>query len=294
VKERPTPALVSALRDARRDAGALASALRRPFELCAITCSYDTAFEPIAEQVRAKLAELRSVFPDDGPVRLRLVVVDDTGAPGFAEATQAAFSEAVPWLRDSDRLSCVRLPLDDAAPWGRRSLAVRAALDEALSREPDAVLQINLNLKVHAAQAATGLRALLDSGAEAAIGSRAFADGGRQAGAGLVGRAKSVAYNRLVHAALPPLSAFGDIGSPMKVISARAARVIARRSRIDSVGFEAEWLAILDANDLPAVRFGILWQQRAGSRPPLEKSGRMLADLAQVRRAWRRGQLREG
>jgi len=265
----------------------LARRLHR-FELCAITCSYDTAFEPVEQQMRDKLEELARVFPPDGPVKLSLVVVDDAGDRGFRDAVLRAFEDA-PLPRS--RLSV--FPLRSGTPdlWGRRAIATREALLHALHLTPDAVLQINLNLKVHAAQAATGLELLTRTGAAAAIGSRAWRDGGDQQGAGLIGRGKSLAYNHLVAGALPALADFRDIGSPMKLLSLRAATLISRLSRLSDVGYEVEWLQILMANGLAAPRFGILWQQRAGSRPPFEKSLGMFADIRSVRRANARGAL---
>jgi hypothetical protein len=148
---------------------------------------------------------------------------------------------------------------------------------------------VNLNLKVHAAQAATGLLALTDSGALAAIGSRARRDGGDQSGAGVVGRGKSLVFNRIVAGALPALAEFRDIGSPMKLLSRRATDAILARARVDELSYEPEWLSILAAQGEPLARFGILWRQRSGSRPPLEKSLLMLREVRRVRGAVRRG-----
>jgi hypothetical protein len=78
----------------------------------------------------------------------------------------------------------------------------------------------------------------------------------------------------------------------MKLLSRRAATLIARRSRLRNLGFESEWLQILAANGLDVARFGILWQQRSGSRPPFEKVWGMLEDVRSVRRANARGAFR--
>jgi hypothetical protein len=279
------PTLPDVLRRADEAAARLARADRR-VELCAVTCSYDTAFEPVEEQTREKLAQLARVFPADGPVGVSLVVVDDSGDPTFRAACERAFDDA-PFARE--RLAVHAVGAQTPGRWGQRGRATREGLSHALARAPDAILHINLNLKVHAAQAAVGLETMLTHDVAAAIGSRARRDGGDQAGAGVVGRGKSLAFNRLVRGALPALSSFRDIGSPMKVLAPAAARAIVRRSRLDDIAFETEWLTILVASGLPLTRFGILWQQRSGSRPPLEKSLQMLADVQRLRRASRRG-----
>lgn len=277
------------------DAAALRERLEgRELEVAFVTCSYDTSFEPVSEQVRRKVEELLLVFPEGGPVKLSLLVVNDAPrveSDAFARAVLEGFSRCPPRLADEGRLRLVPLSTTGQGPFGRKGRALREGMRLALERGADVVVYVNLNLKAHAAQAATGLRTLLDECLDAAVGSRARKDGGAQLGAGALGALKSRAYNRLTRAALPPLEGFLDTTGPMKVLRRRAAAVVVDRARIDGAGFDGEWLCVLWAHGLRAGRFPLRWVQRRGSRPPWALVGRMVLELARLRRALLAGRL---
>lgn len=259
-----------------------------------VTCSYDTDFEPVAEQVRRKVEELLLVFPEGGPVRFSLVVVNDAPlerASAFAEGVRAGFARCPRFLVEEGRLALLPLSGGEPGPFGLKGRALRQGIARALDGGADVVVYVNLNLKAHAAQAATGLRALLDESLDAATGSRARIDGGAQLGAGPLGVAKSRVYSRLLREALPPLARFHDATGPMKVLTREAARAIVDTARIDGAGFDGEWLAVLWAQGFRLGRFPLVWAQRRGSRPPWTLVGGMLLDLARLRRALYAGRL---
>jgi len=78
--------------------------------------------------------------------------------------------------------------------------------------------------------------------------------------------------------------AYKDTNGPMKVFNERAARALVRHARINDVGLDVEWLMIWLRAGCKVKRFGLYWQQRAGSHPPWSKTAMMLADLARLRR----------
>lgn len=277
------PFLAEAWRSSRR---LLARA--EPLELHVVLTSYDTSFEPIAAQVATKLEELRSVFPAHGPVNVHVRIVDDASAKStFGREVDRAFAAAR--RGPAAGMELVREPLfyGSPGPWGRKGLALREGFLSALDAGADVVVYANLNLKVHAAQIATGLALLVDGALDAAIGSRADDDGGRAVGRNRLGELKSDLYSQAVHAVFPELAGYRDQNAPLKLFSRRAARVICERARIDDLAHDVEWLLFLEEAGLAIGRFPILWQQRRGSRPPFGAIGSMLNDLRGLRRATR-------
>lgn len=282
------------IQGAHEDARALEERLDEegPLELALVTCSYDTAFEPVAAQVEGKVEELLSVFPLMGPLRFSLLVVNDAQPrrrEAFARGVEEGFRRCPRALQDEGRLLLRPLLTGTPGRFGLKGLALREGMLRALSRSPDVVGYVNLNRKVHAAQVATGLRALLDDGLDAAIGSRAAIDGGAQEGAGALGRLKSRVYNRLARSALPPLMGFLDTNAPMKLFRREAAKAVATCARLDGVSFDCEWLMILHEHGFRMGRFPVRWVQRRGSRPPWPVVASMVGDLARLRRAWHAG-----
>jgi hypothetical protein len=255
-----------------------------PVRLAVVACSYDTGFEDVAGQTREKLAQLERVFPAGGAVEARLLLVDDGGG-AFADAARSAAGAAdIP-------VEVHGLTTGGSGAWGAKGLALREGFVRSLAGGADFVAYVNLNLKAHAAQLATGLRRLVDDHLDAAIGSRAAGDGGAQAGAGPLGVLKSRVYARVAHAAFPELALFADTNGPMKIFTPRAARALVRRARIPGAGLDVEWLMILHAHRYAMGRFPLHWRQRAGSRPPWSLTPEMVRDLARVRRAYRAGRL---
>lgn len=241
-----------------------------------VACSYDTDFEPLGTQIEKKCAEIESVFSHPETIEVVLHLVDDTLDAGIMNAE---FKTRFVKVR--------RYPLQTRCPsdrWGLKGLALREGFVHALAEKGDAFAYINLNLKAHAAQLATAFRVLFDERVCVALGSRAYVDGGEQAGAGALGKFKSRVYNKIAVAAFDELKAYKDTNGPMKVFNERAARALVRHARINDVGLDVEWLMIWLRAGCKVKRFGLYWQQRAGSHPPWSKTAMMLADLARLRR----------
>ncbi len=257
-------------------------------ELAFVACSYDTAHEAIDAQIDEKLRQLVDVFPTDGPVRFSLTIVDDTPPDSaFGAGVERGFARAPRALLDEGRLTAAQLPGGGPAMWGRKGAALRAGMDTALLRSPDVIVYVNLNLKVDARQAATGLVEMLSSQADVVVGTRARGEGGLALGAGALGRAKSVAWSRLVQGALPALGDLQDQNAPLKLFSPVAARAIVAQGAVEGVGFDPEWLAICVRGGLSIRRFPVVWEQRAGSRPPWGLVPGMVKDLVKVVRRLR-------
>ena len=251
-------------------------------QLAVCTTSYDTAHEPVADQVAMKITELRAAFADDD-VACTLFIADDGSAPGFARSARAG-AERI------DAAQALRLVPTRASVqrWGSKGRAVRAALAAALasSPTPDALVYVNLNLKVPARHVAEAVRAA--GGVDVVVGTRSPVDGGAALGNGALGLLKSRAWSKLARAALPELVGLRDPNAPLKLMSRHAAQLIVDEGRVDGVGFDAEWLCLWRRAGLSIAPIPIVWQQRAGSRPPWELVPEMLLELAQTRRRLRR------
>jgi hypothetical protein len=265
------------LRCAQADAESVAS---RGARVAFVTCGYDTAFEPVAHQVSGKCRQIDQVFPVGGAVQWTLWVVDDDlDQPNFAQSVLGA-----PVPRGT-RVEV--LPLRNRAAGGQKGRAILAGFAAALEDDPslDAVVYVNLNLKVDARLAATGVRHIL-GGADAAVGTRSRRRGGAVYGAGTMSRVKSVVFNRLVRACLPALQAWEDTNAPMKVFSAECARLLSQSAVIPRVTMDVEWLTLLSAWNHRVVPYPVVWTQRQGSRPPWHLAVRSAADIVKVRLLW--------
>lgn len=263
------------LRRARRDAAWLR---QRGARVAFVAASYDTDFEPVAEQVEGKCAQIAAVFPDDR-VRWTLWLVDDD--PDHPEFADGAARAAV----DPARLRTLSLP--QKTPGGSKGRAILEGMRAALDADPalDALVYVNLNLKVDAQLSATGIR-LVAQGADAAIGTRSRRRGGAVYGAGKLGRLKSVLFNRLVTTALPQLRGWRDTNAPMKVFSPGSARTLFENAVIPRVTMDVEWLTLLRAAGARVEPFGVVWTQRPGSSPPWHLVLRSAADVVVIRRTW--------
>lgn len=252
-----------------------------------VCCSYDTSFEPIAEQTRARIGELADAYGDAAGLRWSLWVVDDRPAEeAFGDRVREGFASAPV---DAARLHLVS-PEHPAIRTGRaKGLALLAGLREALAGTPDvsALVAFNLNRKVDPVYAAPGIAAVLAGRADVAAGSRAAADGGARIGAGALGRAKSLAWIALARGALPALRGVRDPNAPIKVLSPTATRSLLAHARAQGVALHAEWLALLLGAGLRLGTFPIVWRQRRGSRVPWNLAPGSLAELARIRRRLR-------
>ncbi|MGK0362051.1 MAG: hypothetical protein ACI9U2_004371 [Bradymonadia bacterium] len=247
-----------------------------------VATSYDTDFEPIADQVQQKLDELVGLF-DGTAIDWTLWIVDDRpAATGFGAAVQVV---------EHPRLRCVPIRSRGPAPGGFKGRAVLDGMQAALDADPAtaALVYVNLNLKVDARQMGVGLRRVLDDDVDVAIGSRAPGDGGVVIGAGDLGRIKSRIFAGIARAALPPLDGYGDTNAPMKLFNAAAAMHLLRVARLDHVTLDVEWLTAMHAGGWRVVRFPIGWRQRPGSSPPWHLIALSLRDIARVRWWWKKG-----
>lgn len=264
------------------DAGLAAIREAPPAPVAIVATSYDTAFEPIAEQVRFKLAQLEDLFAETS-IDWTLWIVDDLpAAAGFGAAVRSV---------ESPRLRCVPLHSARKRPGGLKGRAVLDGMRAALDHTPGlaALVYVNLNLKVDARQMGVGLAELLAGRADVAIGSRAGEDGGIVVGAGRLGRVKSRIFAGIARAALPPLAGYGDTNAPMKLFSAAAARHLVEAARLDHVTLDVEWLTLAHEGGWRVIRFPIGWSQRPGSSPPWHLVALSLRDVARVRRWWKKG-----
>lgn len=268
--------------DRRLDAAHRAARqLRRetPRHLAVVACSYDTAHEPVEAQVTTKVSQLRETFPEGGPVSWSLHLVDDVpDTVGFSLAVRRAYASL-----DTGGLHLHALA-ERTPGGGRKGSAVLHGMSEALDDPSvDVVAYVNLNLKVHAAFLAPGLRTLA-GGCEAAIGTRAPEDGGAAVGVGVLGRLKSRLFHVAAGAILPSLRAYGDTNAPMKLFTRRAAQLLVDQARNPNVTLDCEWLALLHRSQVEVRSFPVLWTQRPGSRPPWHLVPQSLADLWRLRR----------
>lgn len=285
-------ALTIPRRHAMTDADALGEWLKgrgRRLSVAFVTCSYDTGFESVASQVAAKVGELVNVFGVDGPVRWSLWIVDDLpSADGFSARVEEGFRRCPPALNRDGRLRCIPMTTLAAPEGGLKGQAILDGMRAALVEQPDALVYINLNLKVSATLAATGLRTMVRGPWDVCVGSRACVDGGRTVGAGAKGRLKSKGYNLLVRRALPPLERYKDTNAPMKILSTAAARFLVESARITTVTFDAEWLLLLEHFGFGITLFPVTWTQRPGSKPPWHLILACALDVWRIRRRWRR------
>ena len=257
-----------------------------------VTCSYDTAFEPVADQVEEKIRQLSAAFGVDDAVEWSLWIVDDLPPEAdFGAAVRDGFARAPAALRDQARLRCVPMSSRPPRPGGLKGRALLDGMVAALSWAPDLVVYLNLNLKVDARFSAVGVASVVKGRLDVAIGSRAEVDGGVVAGAGTFGRIKSRVYSRVARTALPPLGDYVDTNAPVKVFSAQAARHLVTYARLDEVTLDCEWLLLCQTAGFRMGRFPIAWIQRAGSPTPWHFIASSLRDVWRVRRRWAGGEL---
>jgi len=258
-----------------------------------VACSYDTAFESIGRQVRGRMEQLTAAYGIDGPIQWSLWIVDDLPtSSAFGPAVETAM-RAYADLYQAGRLRTVPMHSRPQRIGGLKGRALLDGMSAALDDGPalDAVVYLNLNLKVDARLSALGLLPVLTGLCDAAVGSRAHRDGGVVLGAGNLGRAKSLAYSFLARSALPPLDNFQDTNAPLKVFSSAAARALVQTARIDQVTLDCEWLMIMHAQGFSMNRFPVAWIQRGGSRPPWHLIPLSVRDIFRIRRAWKAGRL---
>ncbi|MEL6759020.1 MAG: hypothetical protein AAFP04_01340 [Myxococcota bacterium] len=244
-----------------------------------VTCGYDTGFESLRYQVHRKLVQLETFF--GGRVEWTLTVVDDV--PHKRDLSQRA-SEAAAQLGLEHRLRLLTYRGRRFADGRQKGEALRQGIAHTVDHlAPDALVYLNLNLKVHAGFAATGLHHVLVQRQPAAIGTRSPEEGGHVRGAGSLGRAKSRAFNLWVSAVLPPLAPFRDTNAPMKVFGRTALSLIRNRSSVEHITMDCEWLLLLHLEGLNPVRFPIVWTQRDGSRPPWHRVPASALDVLRMR-----------
>jgi len=264
----------------------------RPVRIAFVACSYDTAFEPVSEQIEAKIRQLEEAYGRDEAVEWSLWIVDDLPpATGFSESVKVGFHWADSHWKIAERLHC--LPMKSAPPraGGLKGRALLDGMKAALKAGVDIVVYLNLNLKVHARLTAVGLEMIALNQADIAVGSRAHRDGGQVVGAGVLGRTKSRVFSRIARTALPPLASYVDTNAPIKAFSAQAAAHLIRHARLDDVTLDCEWLLLGHTAGFRMGRFPIAWVQRTGSRPPWHLIGLTLRDLWRLRRRWKAGDM---
>ncbi|MEO1483815.1 MAG: hypothetical protein AAFU77_17030 [Myxococcota bacterium] len=246
--------------------------------LAFVTCGYDTAFTSLERQVYRRLAQLHSTYHD---LDWQLLIVDDM--PFHYGLTLAAH-------RAADRLGLrekLRILDYEGARFedGREKGAALMQGMRELQRtgDVDALVYLNLNLKVHAALSATGVRRVVCEGHGAAIGTRSPEEDGWTRGAGTLGRSKSRVFNALVAGMLPEIGRYRDTNAPLKVFGPRAIEVLCEGSRSSHITMDCEWLLLLHREGLDPVRFPIVWTQAPGSHPPWHRVPASALDVFRLR-----------
>jgi hypothetical protein len=290
-----SPALEEALERAAGAAARLRDVtppVRRPAErpcLGLVSCLYDTAYRPLDAQILTRVQQLARASRAAG-WRFHYVIVDDSrGARarleierGLDQARAMGFTDTVGVAR--------RLALDDASDRDQKGRALLAGFRSLLDRDPCALYgYANLNNKVHLGQLPSLLEAFDQDAAEVVIGTRDPREGGVVEGAGVTGRLKSRAYNRIAHLLLPPLGPYRDTNAPLKLARAAAIRHLLTVARVDDLCFDTEWLIAFHEARFRVSTRAIVWTQEHGSRPPWRAVFKALTSLWQQRRRWRHG-----
>ncbi len=286
------PMLEALLHKAQEDAQTLKESLENqttsvPCQVAFVTSSYDTDFEPLAEQIHTKVTQLDGIYGQQGPVEWSLWLVDDL--PSHANFTRRA-NNAIKSLDPAyqSRVHCVRLRSLPPGPNGRKGRALLDGMEAAWRNLPHlrAVVYVNLNLKVHAALSASALRRILVGNYDAAIGSRHPNDGGQAVGNGTLGLIKSRIFCKLVHICIPPLQPYGDTNAPMKAFSIQTAKLLWQNAHIPNVTMDVEWLAMLHHHRRRLAIVPVVWTQRPGSNPPWHLILPSIVDVVRIRHLW--------
>lgn len=258
-----------------------------PTRLAFVVCSYDTAFESVADQIEEKIRQLTAAYSIEESIQWSLWVVDDLPAQrGFGDAVREGFRRADVRLRLTASLRCVSMVSRAPRKGGLKGRALIDGFSAALRWQPDVVIYLNLNLKVDAQMSALCVEAVAHGQADVAVGSRFSGDGGIVIGAGPLGRLKSRVFSRMARTALPSLGAYVDTNAPVKVFSAAAAAHLVRHARLDDVTLDCEWLLLVQSAGFRMARFPIAWIQRPGSRPPWHMVALTLRDVWRLRQRW--------
>jgi hypothetical protein len=257
-----------------------------------ISCSYDTSFEPVEDQITEKVDQLIETFGLDEKIHWSLWVVDDLPEEeGFGRAVQHGFSALSERLGSDSRLKLLKLKTAKPVAGGLKGRALLDGMEAALKNDPglSAVVYINLNLKVDAGLSTLGLKQVLCDGFDAAIGTRSPEKGGLVIGRGIAGNLKSRVFNLLVRMLLPPIKTYYDTNAPMKVYNPAAAGLLVRSAVLPTVSMDCEWLMLLHLNGYQAACFPIAWVQRFGSRPPWYMILSCFRDVLKLRKRWKQG-----
>lgn len=260
-----------------------------------VTCLYDTGFTPLGNQVNARIAQIADALDAIPKLEWRFLLVDDSPR-GRSREIAAAFNncrktleiqngtfDTVPLFEDARR----RKAKD------RKGLAIRRGFQQLIGEQKswDALVYINLNLKVHMGQLPSVLKPVLLKECDVAIGTRSPGEGGCVLGAGFAGRLKSVIYNALATTALPPLKPFADTNAPVKIGTEDAIRHLLEVAQVEDVSFDTEWVLAFLEGGFEVETIGVLWSQLKGSRPPWTSVPKVLLSLVEQRKRWLRGQM---
>jgi len=276
------------------EAEKLRSCLDEPKRIAFVACSYDTSFESVEDQVVGRVDQLVRTYGINGKVRWSLWVVDDLpNEKAFSSAVQNGFNAVRNKLCEEGCLKLIKMRSEKPMPGGLKGRALLDGMAAAFENDPglDAVIYINLNLKVDVGFSVRGLRKVLCEGIDAAIGSRSSRDGGIAEGRGVAGNFKSLVFNALVRILLPPINCYYDTNAPLKIFSPRAAALLIRRSKILTVSMDCDWLMLLNLNGCKISRFPIVWSQRPGSRVPWHMIPPCFMDVMNIRKRWKQGEM---
>lgn len=261
-----------------------------------VTCLYDTGFTSLKDQISVRVKQIAAALDDIPKLQWRFLLIDDSPR-GRSEEIHAAFEFCERQVTmKSGTLST--LPLFHDGRWrpakDRKGLALRHGFNFLIQKDPgwDALVYINLNLKVDMVQLPSVLKPVLLGEADVAIGTRSPGEGGSVLGAGFAGRLKSVVYNALATGALSPLKPFADTNAPVKIGTEDAMGHLLSVARVEDVSFDTEWVLAFLEGGFSIQKIGVLWSQLPGSRPPWSSIPKVLLSLVNQRRRWLRGEFR--
>lgn len=261
-----------------------------------VTCLYDTGFTSLKDQIKARVQQIAAAIDDIPRLKWCFLLVDDSPT-GRKQDIQQAFKACRNTLNiENGTLDSIPLfeKTDLRKAKDRKGLAIRHGFKTLIEDQPgwSALVYINLNLKVDMAQLPSVLKPVLLNESPVAIGTRSPGEGGCVQGAGFAGRLKSVVYNALATAALPPLKPFADTNAPVKIGTEAAIRHLLDVAKVEDVSFDTEWVLAFLEGGFEVERIGVLWSQLKGSRPPWTSVPKVLLSLVDQRKRWLKGQFR--
>ncbi len=237
----------------------------------------------IESSLNACLAFLSGREPD-----AEILVVDDGSTDGTAQIVERMISDrtaAPPWTGGRADEPGQRLRLLKLGRNLGKGCAVRAGLADASGRY---VIFTDADLSTPVEELPRALAALR-AGCEVALATRHAPGAHIPIPQPLSRRLAGRAYRTLSRLILR--AKVSDLQCGMKGFTAPAARIVARRAKLNGYAFDAEIIILARQHGWRMQEVPIVWRHRENSKIRLLRDGpRMLLDLLRVRRAELRGE----